>query len=107
MKFPFVSRERLEEQQRRCAVLEEQVREMLQAFVPALRRESAYPPMEPVTPQTDLASIHPIPGRPTLASITSMANKDARDRAKNPNAQSVAQELKDAQFRGWRDAKRG
>lgn len=104
MRLPFVSRERLEEQQRRCEKLEIEVRELLLLALPGLRPQLE---MAPLTPETDLSGVVPISGRPTLAIITANANRAAQQRAKQIGSMPISQELAEAQLKGWRDAKRG
>lgn len=97
MRFPFVSRERFDDERARCLKLEHEVERLRELLSPALRATPPPPEIRTVekitlTEGTDFATIMPA-GRPTLAHITSEANKAALERAKTPGAAGIAHEL--------------
>jgi hypothetical protein len=105
MKFPFVSRERFEDAQRRIATLESEREHLLATFVPALRSEPVSIPVTYV-PAENAAPIAPIPGRPTLQLITAQANRAAK-KAAEIGAPSIVAQLQEAALKGRKDASVG
>ena len=112
MRFPFVSRERLDEAKTQIAELRaevsglrEQVTELTEEK-DALKQElidSYRIPQEliSITPDADLSVIQPM-GRPTIASIVAKANRAAASR--KPGEVSVSEELAEAAFKGRKQA---
>ena len=101
MKLPWVSRERLEEQQARCEKLENEVREMMLLLLPGLRAPQPAD-IPKIGPDTDLSKVHIIPGRETIATLRSRATLAAEKRAREGGT-PIPQELVDAQLKGHRD----
>ena len=96
LRFPFVSRDRFEDERKRAERAEAKVESLEQQLLAALRPVPVSPlRTEPLvlTEDTDLSTVLPIQGKPTLASITAQANKAARDRVKAPGSPSIAMEL--------------
>lgn len=103
MKFPFVSRERLNEAKDRIAALE--------AANIALREQLTEARIAAATPHRNIeepididTTWQPIPGKPTIAVVMSEANKAAQKRAETPNAKGIAQELEEKQKTTFRRA---
>jgi hypothetical protein len=101
MRLPFVSRERFDESQKRIADLEAQLKQAA-ADLLAAKIEAATVGMR--VPSDVDPMMQPIPGRPTIATITAAANKAAEDRAKIPGAKGIADELREHQVAQWRRA---
>jgi hypothetical protein len=98
MAFWFVSRERFEDERRRCEKLEAELERLRELLIPGLRAPTpaAAPvevPMLTLTEGTDFEDIQPISGRPTIAQIVGSANRAALERTRTPGAAGIAHEL--------------
>ena len=94
MKLPFVSRERLEEAQSRVEKLETEKNEMFDRILLLSGQRPIFGevPQAVAAPAPDLSDYKPIPGKPTLASITSQATRAAMKRAKE-HGKPIPEEL--------------
>jgi hypothetical protein len=94
MRFPFVSRERFDEERTRAQKAEEALESMRQKFLDYLQREPA--PLA-LDENTDLSTIQPIGGRPTIANVIGIANRDAfkASQTGGPSPAKVLQEARD------------
>jgi hypothetical protein len=89
MKFPFVSRERFDEERARALKAEKELEEMRAKFLAFLESE----PTPAIGDGTDLGKIQPIAGRPTIANVIAYANTEAFRRAQTPGARGVSEDL--------------
>ena len=103
MKLPFVSRERFDDERARCEKLEAELAELRKLLIPGLA-----PQVKPLIPKmdvnTDLSTVQPIPGRATIAMVTSAANRAAFTRSQTPGAKPLSQEVAENDERHWRQA---
>lgn len=95
MKLPWVSRERFDEERSRAIKAEDALEAMREKFLAYLQ---ATPTMPMIGENTDLGKVQPISGRPTIANVIDVANRDAYDRARM-GGKSVTEELKEARSR--------
>ena len=95
MKWPWVSRDRYDEERARTLKLETELKELREILIPQLR--PAPPPPIVLTENTDFSKVQPIPGKVTLAMVTAEANKAAFKRAQTPGSKGIAQELAESQ----------
>ena len=95
MKFWFVSRERFEDERKRCAKLEAEIERLHELLIPGLRAPTPEPAVETlqIGENTDLSKIVPIQGKPTIAFIMGKANQAAALAAQIPGAKGIAREL--------------
>lgn len=100
MRFPFVSRERFEDEKARADKFEALYLKSLAPLVNAAAPAPLLPPTD-----APLEAWQPIPGKPTIMTVINKANHDAAARAKDPNAKlSVAQELAEKDSKLFRRA---
>ena len=93
MRLPFVSRERFDEERARVVKAEADLEAMREKFLAYLQTA----PVAPVIGEnTDLSTIQPIAGRPTIANVIAIANRDAYKAAQVPGAKGVAAQLEEA-----------
>jgi len=97
MQFPFVSRERFNDERQRAvkaeaALVEAQaaLETMRQKFLDYIERHRIEPLK--LDEKTDLGSVQPIAGRPTIANVISFANEGAYKAAVS-GGESVARQL--------------
>jgi hypothetical protein len=95
MKWPFVSRERFEDERARNEELKAEIRQLREVLIPQLRQAPAATPL--LAENSDLSKIQPIPGKPTLAVVIAAANKAAYDRSRTIGARSITEDLAEAQ----------
>ena len=91
MKFPWVSRERFEEERSRAQKAESDLEALRAKFLDYLERHPAALPV--IGAETDLSKIQPISGRPTIANVIGFANQSAYAAAQVPGAKGVAAQL--------------
>jgi hypothetical protein len=94
MKLPWVSRERFDEERSRAVKAEEALEAMRAKFLDYLERHPASSMI--IGEDTDLGKIQPIAGRPTIANVIAIANRDAYKAAQVPGAKGVAAQLEEA-----------
>ena len=93
MRLPFVSRERFDEERARAVKAEADLEAMREKFLAYLQTASVAPV---IGENTDLSTIQPIAGRPTIANVIAIANRDAYKAAQVPGAKGVAAQLEEA-----------
>ena len=93
MRLPVVSRERFDEERARAVKAEADLEAMREKFLAYLQTASVAPV---IGENTDLSTIQPIAGRPTIANVIAIANRDAYKAAQVPGAKGVAAQLEEA-----------
>ena len=96
MNFPFVSRERFDEERARAVKAETALDELRQKFLDYIQNQQTAPV---IGEDTDLSKIQPIPGKPTIANVIAFANVAAFKRSQVEGAKGIAEELAEAQQR--------
>jgi hypothetical protein len=94
MPWPFVSRERFDEERVRREKAESDLEVLREKFLDYLERHPAALPV--IGADTDLSKIQPISGRPTIANVIATANRDAYAAAQVPGAKGIAAQLEEA-----------
>jgi len=97
MKIPWVSRERFDEERARAVKAETALEDLRQKFLDYIQNQQSAAPV--IGENTDLSKIQPIAGRPTIANIIDIANRDAYKIAQIPGAESVTEQLAKARDR--------
>ena len=97
MNFPFVSRERFDEERARALKAEDALEALRVKFLDYLERHPAALPV--IGEDTDLGKIQPITGRPTIANVISFANQSAFTAAQVPGAKGVAAQIEEARLK--------
>ena len=98
--FPFVSRERFDEERARALKAEDALEALRLKFLDYLERHPAALPV--IGEDTDLGKIQPIAGRPTIANVISFANQSAFAAAQVPGAKGAAAQLDEARLKMMR-----
>ncbi len=94
MKLPWVSRERFDEERARAVKAETALEELRQKFLDYIQSQQVASTV--IGENADLSKIQPIAGRPTIANIIDIANRDAYKIAQTPGAKSVVEQLDEA-----------
>ena len=97
MRFPWVSRERFNEERSRAQKAEADLEALRAKFLDYLERHPAALPV--IGAETDLSKIQPISGRPTIANVIGFANQSAYAAAQVPGAKGVAAQLDEMRAR--------
>jgi len=97
MRFPWVSRERFNEERTRAQKAEDALEALRTKFLDYLERHPAALPV--IGAETDLSKIQPIQGRPTIANVIGFANQSAYAAAQVPGAKGVAAQLDEMRAR--------
>ena len=97
MRFPWVSRERFDEERSRAQKAETDLEALRTKFLDYLERHPAALPV--IGAETDLSKIQPIQGRPTIANVIGFANQSAYAAAQVPGAKGVAAQLDEMRAR--------
>jgi hypothetical protein len=97
MRFPWVSRERFDEERSRAVKAEADLEALRAKFLDYLERHPAALPV--IGAETDLSKIQPISGRPTIANVIGFANQSAYAAAQVPGAKGVAAQLDEMRAR--------
>jgi hypothetical protein len=100
MKFPWVYRERFDEERARVQKAEEALEALRLKFLDYLERHPAALPV--IGADTDLGKIQPIAGRPTIANVISFANQSAFAAAQVPGAKGAAAQLEEERMKMMR-----
>ncbi len=93
MRWPFVSRERFDEERARAVKAETALDELREKFLDYIANQTAVPV---IGEATDLSKIQPISGRPTIANVIATANIEAYKRAQ-AGGKPLSQEVAEAQ----------
>lgn len=100
MNFPFVSRERFDEERARAVKAEDALEVLRLKFLEYLERHPATPLT--IGEDTNLGLIQPIQGRATIANVIEIANRDAYKAAQVPGAKGIADQVREAQSKMMR-----
>jgi hypothetical protein len=94
MKWPWVSRDRYEDERERSRRLEGELERLREILIPQLR-----PAVAPLvlTENTDFSKVQPIAGKPTIANVMADANRAAFKASQTPGAKGIARELAESQ----------